>query len=147
VLVAVLMLATACAGNRSPVAIAGQVAHQGTPVIEAVDAVQRYIAAQETAGVIPRNQAVTAMEAIGKSLAAAEKAGSYLDAIVRLPANSAESDPLMKQLQDALAVASSQAALSLVPIGSEPTRQQVGKLLVSVSNAIAQVNNIILSRR
>ena len=122
VLVAVLMLASACTGNRRPAQIAGDVAHNGQIVVDAVDKTQRFIVEQEAAGRIPRNETVDAMKAIGAALAAAKQASGYLDQIVKLDPGSAATDPLLKQLQDALALASTQTALAIVPIGNPTVR-------------------------
>jgi hypothetical protein len=143
--IAVLLL-SACAGNRAPTQIAGDVAHNGTIVVNSVDTLQKFVASQEAAGRIPRNTAATAMEAIGRSLKAAQTAGQYLDKLVKLPSGNA-SDPIIQQIQDALTVASSEAALALVPIGDESTRMQIARLIGEINKAIGQVNGFILSRR
>lgn len=144
---AALLILPACAGNRSPAAIAGDVAHNGTIVVNAVDALQKFIATQEAAGRVPRNQAVTAMEAIGRSLNAAKSAGEYLDKLVKLQPSSSESASVIQQIQSALELASSEAALSLVPVGDEATRSQIARLIGEINKAIGQVNGFILSRR
>ena len=144
-LVVVLAFTVACAGNRSPAAIAGTAAHNGTIVITAVDKVQRFIASEEAAGRVPRNEAVTAMEAIGKGLAASKQASGYVEQLSKLDPGSTATEPLIVQLQAALSLASTQSALALVPISNPAIRGQIGLLVGEVNTAIGSVQQIILS--
>jgi hypothetical protein len=134
-----------CAGKADPPTIATAVSNNATIVVQAIDEVQKFIIEQEAAKRIPRNAAVTAMETIRRALEASRAARGHVEKLLLLPSGSADAKPLIGQIQDALSLASSEAALALVPIGDEAVRQQIGQLLVSVNKAISEVNKMILA--
>lgn len=143
--VLLLLAISACAGKASPATIATTVANNGTLVVQAIDEVQKFVIAQEAEGRIPRNQAVTVMEGIGRALQASKTASGYVDQLIKLPTDSTDQKPLIDKIQDSLAIASSEVGMALVPIDNAEVRAQVGKLAGSVSRAIAEVNKVIVA--
>lgn len=143
--IATVVSSQACAGKADPNTVVTSVSNNATVVVQAVDEVQKFIIAEEAAGRIPRNAAVTAMEGIGRSLEASRMAREHVSKLLLLPSGSTEAKPLIVQIQDALTLASSEAAMALVPIGDEAVRKQVGQLLTGVNKAIGEVNKMILA--
>lgn len=139
----IALTVSACSGNRSPQTIAANTAHNGTILVQSVDEVQKFVIAQEAAGAIPRNTAVTIMEGIGRGLKAARSASGYLDRLASLPTGSSETGPLVGQIQDALALINKDVVGLVVPGANDAVKQQIATLVAEVNRAITAVQDQI----
>jgi hypothetical protein len=145
-LIVLAALSSSCAGNKSPSTVAANVAHNGTILVKSVDDVQKFVIDQEAKGVIPRNLAVTSMEGIGRGLDAARHVPGALDRLASLPAGSAEAGPIVKEVQDALALVTKDVVSLALPNVPEAVRLQLTTLAAAVNSAIsaiqAQIANV-----
>ncbi len=135
-IVLALVMASACAGNRSPATVAHYGAVNGTILVDAVDKAQDFIIAEEKAGNIPTDQARQSMVYIGKALESAKKAPPLLISLANLPVGSEQSAPIVKQVQDVLLALSTDAGQALIPIKDDGVRKRFAEVLVGVAKAI-----------
>jgi hypothetical protein len=142
----VIGLGAGCAQNRSPQTIAATAAYNGTILVQSVGDVQKFVIAQEANGTIPRNTAVTAMEAIGRGLDAAQKASDYLKRLNALPTGSSvdESATLVTQVQESLNLITADVVHLALPGVSDTVQGQIVKLVNAVSSAINAANAQLL---
>jgi hypothetical protein len=138
---------SACAAGKTPAAVAANVAHNGTILVDVVDKVQDFVIAQEAAGTIPRNQAVTAMEGIGRALDAAKRVPGNLDKLAQLSDGSSEEQTVLTQIRDALTIISTEVGQALIPIESAEMRKQIGALAAEVNKTIGIVLGWVLEVR
>lgn len=142
----VVGFSSGCAENRSPQTIAANAAYNGTILVQSVGDVQKFVIAQEANGTIPRNTAVTAMEAIGRGLDAAQKASDYLKRLNALPNGSSvdESATLVTQVQESLNLITADVVKLALPGVSDTVQGQIVQLVNAVSQAVNAANAQLL---
>ncbi len=144
VLIAVLLLASAC-GGKHVTTIAANTADYGTTLAKGIKATAQAVADAEAQKMIERNDAVKVMNTLLAITNKSDEAATMLRLLVNAQ-GTPEAAGLAGQVQTALDFINTELFTVLVPIKDEGLKQRIGALAAEVSRTVALINREVLGR-